>query len=135
LPLAGAPIDTVCRQGLLHFLPEIVIDDRGVLAWIGLLFMHDLAAIDAVLQHVIERPPSNRLAPIGLAIGRRAALADDARSIEVLLEQAHRRPFHSRTKCAPALILWAFSGAISPSDRRACTSAASLRLVALLSPP
>ena len=56
--LAGATIDPVCRQGLLHFLPEIVIDDRRVLAWIGLVLMHDLAAIDAVLQHVVERSPS-----------------------------------------------------------------------------
>ena len=58
--LAGAPIDTVCRQGLLHFLPEIVIDNRLVLAWIGLVPMHGLAAIYAVLQHVIERSPLAR---------------------------------------------------------------------------
>ena len=70
IAVAGATINSVCRQGLLNLLPEILIDDRRVLAWIGLVLMHDLAAIDAVLQHVVERSPSQRLASI--RSGRRA---------------------------------------------------------------
>jgi hypothetical protein len=40
--------------------PEIVIDDRVVLAWIGVALMH-LAAIDAVLQQEME--PTRRISP------------------------------------------------------------------------
>ena len=88
--VARTTLNSICRQGLLHLLPQILIDDRLVLAGISLVLMHDLAAIDAVLQHVVERSPRHRLAPIGPTIRRGAALADDARRIEVLLEQSHR---------------------------------------------
>jgi hypothetical protein len=47
---ADATIDPVSRQRSLHLLPEIVIDDRLVLARIGLVLMHNLAAIDAILR-------------------------------------------------------------------------------------
>jgi len=50
--------------------------------------MHNLAAIDAVLQYEIERPPSNRVAAMEMA-----ALADDTRGIEMLFEHAHRTQF------------------------------------------
>jgi len=50
IALTGATIDPVCCQGPLHFLPEIVIDDWGVLARISVVLMHDLAAIEAVLK-------------------------------------------------------------------------------------
>ena len=40
--------------------------------------MHDLAAIDAVLQHVVKGAPSKRLASICAAVGRHAVLADNA---------------------------------------------------------
>src|SRR6516225_1053694 len=91
--LAGAAIDSVCRQGSLNLLPEIVIDDRGVLAWIGLVLMHGLATIDAVLQHVVERAPGHGFDTIETAILCPAALADDACGIQVLLEEAHRTKF------------------------------------------
>jgi hypothetical protein len=74
------------RQGLLHFLPQAVVDDRLVLARVGLVVMHDLAAIDAVLQHVIERSPRYRLATVRLGIRRYATLANNACCIKVLLE-------------------------------------------------
>jgi hypothetical protein len=93
IALAGTTIDSVCCQGLLDPQPKILIDDRGVLAWIGLGLMHDLAAIDAVLQHVAEGSPSNRLTPVRPAIRRCAVLADDAGCIEMLLKQAHRTQF------------------------------------------
>ena len=68
---AGVAIDPVCLQGGLHPVPQILINDRVVLAWIDLVLMHDLAAIDAVLQYEIERPPGNRLAPCGHGAVRR----------------------------------------------------------------
>jgi hypothetical protein len=59
--LVGAKIAPVCRQDHLHLLPKVGINDWGVFAWIGLVFMYDLAAIEAVLQHVIEcSMPSDR---------------------------------------------------------------------------
>ena len=59
---AGVAIDPVFFHGGPHAVPQIVINDRVVLAWIDLVLMHDLAAIDAVLQYELERPPGNRLA-------------------------------------------------------------------------
>ncbi len=90
IALGGAAIDSLCRQGRLNLLPQILIDDRLVLARISLVLMHDLAAIEAILQHVIERSPHHGLASIGPTIRRGAALAEDTRRIEVLLEQSHR---------------------------------------------
>jgi len=48
ITFGGAAIDSVCRQRLLHLLPQILIDDRRVLSRIGLVLMHDLGAIEAV---------------------------------------------------------------------------------------
>ena len=54
IALARTTIDAVRRQGRLHVLPEIVINDLGVLARVGLVLVHDLAEIDAVLQYQVE---------------------------------------------------------------------------------
>src|SRR3984893_9642553 len=55
-----------------------------------LVLMDDLAPIDPVLQHPIQRAPDNRLAAHAWAGGARPPLAADAVSFELLLQQTHR---------------------------------------------
>src|SRR3979409_1613332 len=52
--------------------------------------MDDLAPIDPVLQHPVQRAPDNRLAAPAPAGGARPPLAADAVSFELLLQQTHR---------------------------------------------
>src|SRR3989442_15373015 len=55
-----------------------------------LAFMGDLAAVDPVLQHQIQRAPGQRLAapvPAGAAC---PGLAADATGVELLLQEAYR---------------------------------------------
>ena len=47
--VADSTIDPVCRQDRLHLPPKVGINDWRVLAWIGLVFIHDLSVIEAVL--------------------------------------------------------------------------------------
>ena len=46
----------------LNGIPERLIDDRRVFAGMGLPLVNDLAAIDAVLQHQVERAAREWLA-------------------------------------------------------------------------
>src|SRR3954447_3698099 len=56
---------TVRCQGRLDFFEERLLDDRGMLAGIRGTFVGDLAAIDPILQHGVERSPAEALAAIG----------------------------------------------------------------------
>src|SRR3954453_8690894 len=49
-------------QGRLSFFEERLLDDRLMLARIGDAFVSDLAAIDPVLQHRVERSAAEALA-------------------------------------------------------------------------
>src|SRR5438067_12688164 len=52
---ACVPLGGVAGQLCLNRIPQRLIDDRRVLTWMGLLLVDDLASIDPVLQHQIER--------------------------------------------------------------------------------
>ena len=52
----------VGRELLLHNLPKLGIDNGLVLTGIGRALVNDLAAIDAVLQHQIQRGAGKALA-------------------------------------------------------------------------
>ena len=66
-------IDPVLRKYRLHLVPQHLVDNRGMLSRIGVAFMRDLAAIDAVLQHQIEGAAGEFLATIGSAVSPRSA--------------------------------------------------------------
>src|SRR5437764_9335615 len=55
-----------------------------------LVLMNDLAPIDPVLQHPVQRAPDNRLPAPASAGCARPSLAANALSFELLLEQTHR---------------------------------------------
>ena len=59
---ATRSLGPVCRELPLHLFPERLVDDRGVFTGIALFLVHDFAAVDAVLQKVIERPAGQGLA-------------------------------------------------------------------------
>jgi hypothetical protein len=54
-PAPGAPIG---QEPGLNRTPESLVDNALVLTGIAHAFVDDLAEIDAVLQQVVERPPS-----------------------------------------------------------------------------
>ncbi len=59
LPDAPAilPHDAVQGEHLLNRVPEALIDDSRVLAWVALVLVDGLAPIDPVLQHqILARP-------------------------------------------------------------------------------
>ena len=51
---SGCPIDSVLGKNRLDLIPQWLVDDCRMLSGIGIAFMRDLAAIDAVLKHQIE---------------------------------------------------------------------------------
>ena len=83
-------LDAVLDEGGLHLVPQRLVDDRIVLAGIGVILVDDLAAIDAVLQHQIERAAGDRHAARCIAEAVEPGLADDAGRVEFLLECTNR---------------------------------------------
>jgi len=51
------PLDAVRGEHLLNRVPEALIDDSRVLAWVALVLVDGLAPIDPVLQHQIPARP------------------------------------------------------------------------------
>src|ERR1700691_349475 len=84
---AMVSIDTVVTQDRLGFVPKRLLNDRRMLTRVALVLMHDLAAIDSVLQHEIEGTAGERLAAVLIAICCRADLADDVMVVEFGFEQ------------------------------------------------
>src|SRR5215469_15806688 len=52
---AGVALRGIADELRLHCLPERLVDDRRVFARMGLALVNNLAAIDAVAQHQVER--------------------------------------------------------------------------------
>src|SRR6266446_3658432 len=69
----------------LDSIPERLIDDRLVFAKMGLFPVNDLAAIDAVLQHQVERAASKWFPTRDAARGARSQLAPDAPGLQFVL--------------------------------------------------
>src|SRR5882762_9666928 len=78
--LAVTVLHRVGGQLDLYLVPQRLVDDRPVLAGVMLVLMDDLAPVDPVLQHPVQRAPDNWLAAPASAGGTRPALAPDAES-------------------------------------------------------
>ena len=57
-------IGPIFCKDCLNLAPERFINDGLVLARVALVLMHDLAAINSILQHEIERAAGKRLLAI-----------------------------------------------------------------------
>src|SRR6266478_6151020 len=77
----------------LDSIPERLIDDRLVFAKMGLFPVNDLAAIDAVLQHQVERAAGEWFPTRDAARGARSQLAPDAPGLQFFLQQPDRAEF------------------------------------------
>src|SRR5437667_12703876 len=84
---AGAVLHRVGGQLGLYLVPQRLVDDRHVLAGVMLVLMNDLAPIDPVLQHPVQRAPDTRLAAPASARCAGPALAPNALSFELFLQQ------------------------------------------------
>ncbi len=77
----------------LDRIPGRVIDDWLVFAKVGLLVVNDLAQIEAVLQHQVERTADEWLPTRDAARGARPQLALDAQGFQLALQQPDRAEF------------------------------------------
>src|ERR1700722_806773 len=77
----------------LHGIPERLIDNRLVFAKMGLLVVDDLAPIDAVLQHQVERTAGEWLATRDAARAARPQFALDVAGFQLVLQQSDRAEF------------------------------------------
>src|SRR5271165_1058494 len=77
----------------LDRIPEQLIDNRLMFATIGLFVVNDLAPINAVLQHQVERPAREWLARFETARGAHPQLALDAPGLQLVLQQPDRAEF------------------------------------------
>src|SRR3954453_12647631 len=87
---AGVPLGGIAGKLCLSRIPQRLIDDRRVLTRMGLLLVNDLAAIDPVLQHQIERAAGEWLAAAQATRCARPQPALDAAGVELLLQQPDR---------------------------------------------
>ena len=87
---AASVLDCVLGEPPLHRIPQLLVDDRLVLTGIGVVAVDDLAAVDPVPQHQVERAAGDRLAAPAAPRSAGPALADDPPGFEFLLEQPHR---------------------------------------------
>src|SRR6202035_2805297 len=77
----------------LHGIPERLIDNRLVFAKMGLLVVDDLAPIDAVLQHQVERTAGEWLATRDASRAARPQFAVDVAGLQLVLQQPDRAEF------------------------------------------
>src|SRR6202040_1415282 len=77
----------------LHGIPERLIDNRLVFAKMALLVVDDLAPIDAVLQHQVERTAGEWLATRDAARTARPQFALDVAGFQLVLQQSDRAEF------------------------------------------
>src|SRR5438309_128026 len=77
----------------LHGIPERLIDNRLMFAKMGLLVVDDLAPVNAVLQHQIERTAGKWLATRDAARGARPQLALDAQGLQLVSQPPDRAEF------------------------------------------
>src|SRR3954447_15618371 len=77
----------------LDGIPERLIDNCLMLARIGLFVVNDLAPIDAVPQHQIERASGEWLPTGDAARGAGPQSAPDAEGFELVLQRSDRAKF------------------------------------------
>src|SRR5208337_4242440 len=78
------------RKLVLHDSPKLRIDDSAVLARVGDALVNDLAPIDSVLEHQVERASGKALAAGELSARSLPSLAHDAGPLELRLQQRDR---------------------------------------------
>src|SRR5262245_17648818 len=91
--LSIGSIDAVLGEDGLHIVPQRLVDDGFMLAWIALALVDDFTPINSVLQHQVERTAGDWLAAMPAAIRGRSDLADNASGIEILLQFPNRLEF------------------------------------------
>src|SRR4051794_22607760 len=84
------PVCPVLSQGFLGLVKQGLIDNGIVLASIDRTLVGNLATIDPVLQHGVERSASKGLAAVRRAIGRGSGFADDPGRIKLSVELPDR---------------------------------------------
>src|SRR5215831_12253011 len=87
------PLGGVAGNLCLNRIPQRLIDDRRVLTRMGLRLVDDLAAIDAVLQHQVERAAREWLAAAPATRCARPQRALDAAGVQLVLQQPDRAEF------------------------------------------
>src|SRR6202048_3046553 len=90
---ACVPLGGVAGKLCLNRIPQRLIDDLRVLTGMGLLLVDDLASIDPVLKHQIERAAREWLAASQATRCARPQLALDAAGVELVLQQPDRAEF------------------------------------------
>src|SRR5262245_19598649 len=83
---SNASVDAVLREDGLNAVPQRLVDNRLMLAWIALALVDNLATVNSVLQHQVQRAAGDRPAAVPSAVGGGAELADNAGGIEVFLQ-------------------------------------------------
>jgi hypothetical protein len=83
---AAAAFHRVGGQLDLHFVPQCLVNDRCMLARVMLALMDDLAAIDPVPQHQVQRAPGKGPAAPASAPGALPTLAADAVSFQLFFQ-------------------------------------------------
>src|SRR5579862_7123090 len=89
-PSAGAALDRVLGKTGLRGIPQRSIDDRAVLARIGLILVDDLPAIEPVLEDQVERAAADWLAAPAPSRCAGPGLTGNAISFEFGLQQPDR---------------------------------------------
>src|SRR6201998_3004848 len=95
---ARVPLGGVAGQLCLNRIPQRLIDDRRVLTRMGLLLVDDLASIDTVLQHQIERAAGEWLAAAQATRCAGPQPALDAAGVELVLQPPDRAEFGMAAK-------------------------------------
>ena len=90
---SGSPVDPVLGEDSLDLVPKGLVHDGLMLSGIGVAFVRDLAAIDAVLQHEIKGAAGELVTAIDSPVREGAAFAADSRSIEFSFKGTHRPEF------------------------------------------
>jgi hypothetical protein len=83
-------IHSVLRKHCLNLVPQRLVGNGRMLSRIGVAFVRDLAAIDAVLKHEIEGAVGEFLAAISRAVRQGPPLAPNSFGIKFCLQGAHR---------------------------------------------
>jgi hypothetical protein len=85
-PSASIALGDVTGEPRLNHIPQLLTDDRGVRARIGPFLVNDLAPVDAVLQHQVERTAREWLITPEATGGAGPALALKALGVKLLLQ-------------------------------------------------
>src|SRR5580704_676915 len=90
---ARVPLGEVAGKLSLDRVPQRLIDDRRVFARVELALVNDLASVNAVLQHQVERAARERPAADEAPGNARPQLTFDPARFQLVLQQSDRAEF------------------------------------------